>query len=315
MKAIITGDWHIGKTSAKVDHEIEFRRAFDWMIKEADRLGVKNIIHTGDLWDTKRYLSFAMVRLWKYVLETLEEYDLRLYIANGNHDVPNVKKMNESLFTIAESSDRVLDFGFTSKWKIDDETVLFIPYGLVGEVEGSTDGVSLCICHESRPPVYPGVLTVSGHIHQRSSLDGAVFSGTLYQLEREQVDQSTGFILYDSGSYEYIDNPHKTFRRVELIEGKIEGLNPVKWVMNNRSALAGANLEVKVDELTDKTLYQKLVAILETVALNDLVLTEAIEFSQEPLKNSSHDAVSLISSELNRPGAKLLLEEIAGKLR
>ena len=315
MKAIITGDWHIGKTAAKTNHETEFMRSFNWLVSEAKERGITNIIHTGDLWDTKRFLSFPMVRVWKRVLQTLEKENLKLFVVHGNHDVPNTKKMNESLFDIADTSDNVINFGFVTKLKIDDENVLFVPYGCVGEIEGAADDVSLLICHESRPPVYPGVRTVSGHIHQRASLDGAIFASTLYQLEREQVGQSTGYILYDSGQCEYVDNPHEGYRRVEVIEGKIEGLNPVKWVTNNRSKLIGVNLEVKVDELTDKTLYQKLVAILETVSLNDLVLTENIEFSQEPLKNSSHDAVSLISSELTRPGAVKLLETIAGKLR
>ena len=315
MKAIITGDWHLGKTDAKVNHENAFWQSFQWLISEAKRLEVENIIHCGDLWDTKRFLSFPMVRLWNKIIHTLEENDLYLYVAMGNHDVPNVKKMHESLFDIAQISGRVLSFGRVTKWKIDDEEVLFVPYGLVGDVEGEAADVSLVVCHESRPPVYPGVLTVSGHIHQRAILDGALFAGTLYQLEREQVGQETGFVLYDGGNYEYVDNPNKGYRRVEVIEGKIDGLNPVKWVTNNRASLVNVNLEVKVDELTDKTLYQKLVAILETVALNDLVLTENIEFSQEPLKNSSHDAVSLISSELTRPGAIKLLEDIAGKLR
>ena len=315
MKAIITGDWHIGKVAAKVNHEEEFMRSFNWLMSECEKHQVENIIHTGDLWDTKRFLSFPMVRLWKKVLSELEKRSINLFITHGNHDVPNTKKMDISLFDIADTSNRVLNFGSVTKWKIDDENVLFVPYGLVDDIEGSADDVSLLVCHESRIPVYSGVLSVSGHIHQRAILDGGVFVSTLYQLEREQVDQATGYVLYTDGSYEFVDNPHQGFRRVELVEGKIEGLNPVKWVTNNRSNLVGVNLEVKVDEKTDKTLYQKLVAILETVSLNDLVLTENIEFSQEPLKNSSHDAVSLISSELTRPGAVKLLEDIAGKLR
>lgn len=311
MKAVITGDWHIGKNpSGRVNLGNEFMKSFDWMIDYMIKNEIENIIHCGDLWDTKRFVNFEMHRIWRHVLNVLERHNIRLFVAHGNHDVPSVKDMGTSLFDLVQHSNNVMNFGDVTEWDIEDETVLFVPYGLKSKIEGAADDVDILICHEDIPPVYEGVHTFSGHIHQRSD----VFVGTLAQLDWGQVGDEVGFIHYDAKSWKWVNNPKKTFQRVELIEGKIDGLNPVKWVMNNRSNLAGANLEVKVDELTDKTLYQKLVAVLETVSLNDLQLTEVIEFSQEPLKNSSHDVLTLISNELTRAGAKERLAKIVGKI-
>uniref|UniRef100_A0AAU8HYX9 SbcD-like subunit of palindrome specific endonuclease n=1 Tax=Rhizobium phage IG49 TaxID=3129228 RepID=A0AAU8HYX9_9CAUD len=311
MKAVVTGDWHLGKGAGKVDLGKDFIKAFDWMIKYMTENGIKNILHCGDLFDTKRYINFETTRLWKHVLGSLEKNHIRLFVAHGNHDVPSTKDMRLSLFDIADTSENVITFGDITEWQIDGEKVLFVPYGKEHDLEGEVEDVDVIICHSDDPPESHGAKVFSGHIHHRSDK----FVGTLSQLDWGQVNDNTGFLLYDGGKTEFVNNPNQTFRRVELIEGKIEGLNPVKWVMNNKSKLAGANLEIKVDELTDKTLYQKLVAILETVGLNDLQLTEVIEFSQEPLKSSSHDVVTLICDELKRPGAKTVLEKIVGRIR
>ena len=89
MKIAIIGDTHAGARGDKRPFQNSMRRFFtDEFFPKLREEGITNIIHTGDLFDRRKYINFNTLQLTKdCFLDVMKKEGISFRIIYGNHDV------------------------------------------------------------------------------------------------------------------------------------------------------------------------------------------------------------------------------------
>lgn len=314
--AHILNDLHIGRINSKIDYNDEFQRFADWFFDNWKVDSPKVLILAGDTFDSKRTLTPQAHRTARRFFKLASEHYDKVYAIIGNHDCADTKKLNVNLF---DMFDLPLNFEIIDEpksFKIGKGQVMFFPYKTYDS--GKIDGCSAIVSHESLGSDMIGdsdVPVFNGHIHTRGKFGSIYNLGSPYQLDWSELNEIGGFhVLMDDYTVENIPYDRSIYHSVRLENGKVDGINPIKWLTNNRERLIGTSLEIVVDEETDRTLYDKFQHVLSTIRLRELRMTDNISFSSKPLSENSMSIVDAIDVDLTRPGAKRKLQDIVSEI-
>ena len=89
MKIAIIGDTHAGARGDKRPFQNNMRRFFkDEFFPKLREENITNIIHTGDLFDRRKYINFYTLQLIRECfLDVMKREGISFRIIYGNHDV------------------------------------------------------------------------------------------------------------------------------------------------------------------------------------------------------------------------------------
>lgn len=243
MSIALVGDAHFGRKAEHpmIKQYIKDGQAayFDWLEGDLRSRGIKTILFTGDIFDTRNSINVeALIKTKRLFKDKFKDYEC--YIVLGNHDMyyensydicsielledlPNVTVIRSEITKINVINDynfycvpwiipdELSKFNeFLDSIKCDrDKNVLFGHFEMIGiDMEGgnvSTFGLTPNIFCESAKTIF------SGHYHGKSlqKIDGATINylGSPYPMTFANSDSDHGYwILNDDMSSEFIVN-------------------------------------------------------------------------------------------------------------
>lgn len=199
--------------------------------------GITNILHLGDFFDKRQYISIkTMERVKKTFCRLLKEYDCTLHLIVGNHDVL-YRNTNE-----ANSPDNIFH-GYSEVNVITEpllfDNILMVPWINKENYATTLDTISkteakycfghfeisgfemhrgqVCESGMSQTIFDRFALALSGHFHTRSSKGNITYLGSPFELTWADYNDPKGFHFFDSdaGTLEFVQHNESMFFRVE----------------------------------------------------------------------------------------------------
>lgn len=233
MKVCLCGDFHFGvRKNSEIFLTSQLRFIEEQFIPYLKENDINDIFILGDLFDNR---SSTNTKVMNSVYEIFEHYfkDFKVYMIIGNHDcyfnstveVNSLKFLNK--FSNVQLIEKITSI------EIDKKKIIMVPW--------ITDNVSfikefneisacdICLGHfniqgfnfnkfkKSDDGIQGGIFSnckkvFSGHFHIRNSqiIHGSeiVYTGSPFQLTRNDIDETRGFIILDTSNLEYkhVDN-------------------------------------------------------------------------------------------------------------
>jgi DNA repair exonuclease SbcCD nuclease subunit len=91
MKYILITDTHLGRNNSNKHELDQTLTLFNHIIQIANDNNITNLIHLGDFFDNRKYLTLNTIHYAKLISETLK--DLTCYFILGNHDILNKNQL------------------------------------------------------------------------------------------------------------------------------------------------------------------------------------------------------------------------------
>lgn len=324
---LLTSDWNIGKTHPKIDLEAELMKGVTNLILEAKEIGAKAVIHTGDFWHSKRFATLDMMKTYRKIKSMFHEAHIPVHVIVGKGDAPARQIGNgETMFDFDEDAFLVFDVHAEPELIHAGELkIAVIPSNSPEDIKVPADAQLVIMNRGCSHIKVEGKTILTAYSQDNLSMfgDDVAFIYPLYQTSDDDDLFVTGYIKYDTSSKDagtlapvtVVPNLRRLFASVNVVEGKIEGKNPVKWVMDNVQSLKGTVLTVVADDKTDTGTYLKLLSVLDTIGLAELKAVDRVEFTETEISETSMKVVDLIEAELpSTGGSKELLRKIAERV-
>lgn len=277
-KIFLIGDLHLGIKNNSVEW-LQIQRDFllDFFIKEVDKdfdPARDILVFEGDIFHSRESINVRVQNEAYEIFETLaKKFKRGIFIILGNHDV-YYKDKNEvnSLKSLSHLSDDIFVFEKPEILTVNgNHSLLMLPWvensdGLSKIINDHRDLCDYIICHadiqgvrfnkwtkvehgveiktlESYKRVY------SGHIHHRQELKNIVYTGTPYQMDRGDRDNTKGFYVLDATGSDltetFIENTaspiYKKFDAYELLD-----LSPVEITKLFNNAFVDIMISMKL---------------------------------------------------------------------
>ena len=233
---------------------------------------IRDIIHLGDYFDHRKFVNYKVLKQnYDVFISKLYEYDIRMDIIPGNHDVyyKNTNSLNSLELILEKYKDRIsihtdpivknydgLDIGLLP-WicpENEEECMDFIQnsnasilmghlelggFKYMGNAEIKSHGMDKAI-FDRYDAVY------SGHYHTKSTQGNVTYLGTQYELTWSDANDPKHFHVLDTETrnLDAIRNPIVLFQKVYYDETKIPTFSRsdientyIKIVVTNKSDL------------------------------------------------------------------------------
>ena len=240
MKVALIGDTHWGIRNDSV-HFMDMSKRFldNVFFPTIKDMGIKTIIHLGDLVDRRKYINIQTANRLRYdFIYPILEMDLDFHIILGNHDV--YYKNTNSVNAIEElyASCNINVWHKATDVNVHGTKILFVPWICAENRDHSLNSIanshsSICMghlelqgfemykgsinTHGDSPKLFEKFdLTLSGHYHHRSS-DGSIhYLGSHGQFTWSDYDDGRGFHVLDLESrvLEFVENPYRMFSKI-----------------------------------------------------------------------------------------------------
>lgn len=239
-KIAIINDTHFGARNdlqVMFEHQDKFNKIFFDTLKERN---IKHVIHAGDLWDRRKYISFVTLNKTREIfLEPLKKFvedGGQVDMIPGNHDIRyrntlSVNSLTETLggypFNIHLSPKEL---------NIDGHEILLVPWicddnekVCMDAIKNSKANVCIGHFHINGFEMHRGSVSDdgmdsntfdrfgfvgSGHFHHRSNYGNIHYLGAPYQFTWSDYNDPRGFTILDLDNLklETIDNPFEVFK-------------------------------------------------------------------------------------------------------
>jgi len=247
VKVLLLGDPHIRHT-----HLTEGVALLSWIERLLVELQPDLLVNLGDTMDSHAVIRSEVLCSFDAHIRRVQDLNVDHVVVLGNHDMfrPNdatyhalrVFKGRKNLTIVDETVVRndityVPYLHDPKKWPQNLQGLVITHNTFVGADYGfkvATDGIDLTSLTSD--------LVVSGHIHQRQSLDGVLYVGTPMAVTAAEVDQVKGVTLIDSDTLEtqFIASPFPQWRSAAYeIGGALPELNEHdRWVLTVKGTRA-----------------------------------------------------------------------------
>ncbi len=322
--ALVT-DTHHGVRGDNQNFAAYQRRFFSEIFyPKIDELGIKTVIHLGDIVDRRKYIEFLTAKnLREDVIDPAMARGLDFHVIIGNHDTrfkgTNVVNVMDQMFH---------DYKHPGlKWYSETETVnieglpiLFVPWINSGNREASFEAIArsdadVLMGHLeiSGFEMYKGSVSehgddmdlfskfdqvMSGHFHHRSKNRNVNYLGAPYEMTWSDYNDPRGFHLYDTVTREltFIENPIKMFHKV-FYDDRDKTMEQATTIKQD---LDGAYVKVIVKAKTNPYWFDLYIDRLEkTGVLNVQVVDDNLNLSlvdDEDLIDEAEDTLSIMRS-------------------
>lgn len=243
MKIALITDTHWGVRGDNVKFLEYFRRYYtDFFFPKLEELGIKQIIHLGDLMDRRKYVNIYTAHcVKKYFFDQISEREMYIDVIIGNHDTYHKNTNEINSFSLASRGAATIwcrPFEKATEVEYDDCKILFVPW-ICDENRDHTfnllreTNALYCFGHlefggfqmYKGLPSHGGMgvddfkkfdLVCSGHYHHRSRSGNIQYIGAAMEYTWSDANDPRGFTVFDTntGELEFFDSPITIFEKV-----------------------------------------------------------------------------------------------------
>lgn len=320
MKIAIVSDTHL---SARNDldvllenHDNFWAEAF---FPELKKRNIKQIIHLGDFFDKRQFVSVKSAYRFQHgFLKLLEQYDCKMELILGNHDIlyRNTLEYNSPDYMFA-STDRVN----VIKEPTEFENILMVPWLTRENIDASFDAMHktkaiYCFGHFEisgfelhKGQVHEGGLNkevfakfhkvLSGHFHTRSKSDNIEYVGSPLEMSWNDYDDPRGFHIFDTqtGQLEFVQYDNPLFFKVEYTDENLY------WFPRQPDSLEKKFIKVIIKSRESFVTYDNFIKNLYANNPSDVQIFDLLETSTDnKLDTSITESLSnieIISAKIN----------------
>lgn len=257
--------------------------------------GISKILHLGDYFDDRKKIIMKSLEHNKRVfLDKLREYNIRMYVICGNHDVfyKNTNSLNSLDQLLGEYSDvveiiekpQVLDLdGFEIglvPWinsENEKESLKFIKSCKAEYLAGHFDiaGFYMNSGHQSDSGLKPSLFKKykevwSGHFHLKHSIGNVHYLGSPFEMTWDDYGSDRGFYTVDptTSVRTFIPNTYKLYTVLQYHDD---------FKVENEEEIAGHFVKVYVKEGSDLKRFDKFRAYLDHLGAHEVkVIDESV---------------------------------------
>jgi hypothetical protein len=338
MKLAIITDTHYGaRKGSKLFHDYFEQFYREVFFPTLDELGIDDVIHMGDAFDSRKGIEFKSLK-WakKVVFNPLIERGINMHLMVGNHDAyyKNTNEIN-AVDLLLQEYDNVKIYSSPTEVSVGGLPILFIPWineanqketdsiikrtnctVAMGHLElngfVATPGHVMEHGHDAR--VYNKFDKVfSGHYHSRSDNGTVYYLGNPYEMFWNDVESTRGFHIFDTESLEHtpVNNPYRLFYKIYYDDTDHQTFNASEY--ENKI------VKVIVKKKTDTKKFEKFIDKLYNCGVADLKIVENFQlFDVEDFETEeSEDTMSILNryideteTELNKTVIQSLIKDI-----
>jgi len=338
MKVAIITDTHYGaRKGSKLFHDYFEKFYTDVFFPTIDELGIDDVIHMGDAFDSRKGIEFKSLKWAKRVVfNPLIERGINMHLMVGNHDAyyKNTNEIN-AVDLLLQEYDNVKIYSSPTEASVGGLPILFIPW-----VNEENEKETNSIIKKTKCSVAMGHLELngfvatpghvmehghdakaynkfdkvfSGHYHSRSDNGTVFYLGNPYEMFWNDCESTRGFHIFDTESLEHtpVNNPHRLFYKIFYDDTDHQTFNATEY--ENKI------VKVIVKKKTDTKKFEKFIDKLYTVGVADLKIVENFQLmdTEDFEAEESEDTMSILNryideteTELNKTVIQSLVRHI-----
>jgi len=337
MKIAIITDTHFGcRSESGVFFDSAERFFAEEFFPSLDALGIKTVVHLGDLVDRRKYVAFVTAnRMRRMFVDPIIDRGIELIILPGNHDLPfkNLVSINAERELLAPHPlIRVVETARV--WNLGGLPVLMLPWICDENRQSSLDMIRhattpACMGHlelsgfemhrgqMAEHGMSPATLShfrvvLSGHYHHKSSKGNVHYLGAPYEMTWSDYDDPRGFHVFDTETLEldFCRNPNSVFAKLyyDDADTRVELLDDVREKV----------VKIVIKSKNDPMGYDRFVECVEMLAANVQVVDDHLKrdvISDVEIASDAPDTLSLLTActetaRCDRTALRALLAEL-----
>ena len=323
MKIALVTDTHYGARNDNVKVAEHQKRFYDEIffpyLKEHD---IKNIIHLGDVFDRRKYISFTSLRAAKEMFfNPSREQDIRVHMLVGNHDsvYRNTLELN-SVNLLCKEYPNIIEYCSPETLTLSDGTpILMVPWickdnegELLEEMAITPAQIVMGHLELSGFQMNKGFvvqegfdhkmfsafdMVCTGHYHHKSSDGNIHYLGAPYEMTWMDHDDERGFHIFDTETRELtrVVNPFNMFHKLWYDDQEMD----FETIANtNFEQYKDSFVKVIIKNKTNPYLFDSYIERLEK---HDLVNLQIVEDhlnldleDTEDIINEAEDTVTIL---------------------
>ena len=240
-KIALIADTHFGiRNDSPVFHDY-FKASFQFFFEYLQENQIKHVIHLGDLFDRRKYLSYLTSAVCRtQFLLPLQNNNIETHIIAGNHDhyYTNTYEVNSLDEVVGNRYSNIKTYNRPQTITIDNLDILLLPWinqankdETIKEIQNTKAQVVIGHLELSGFQMYKGVssdhgeetktydkfdLVFSGHYHHKSSVGNIHYIGAFAEYTWADFNDSRGFTVFDTETreFEFIKNPKSIYKMI-----------------------------------------------------------------------------------------------------
>ena len=336
--ALITDTHYGGRKGSKTFHDYFKRFYEDIFFPELEKRKIKDVIHLGDAFDSRKSIDFWCLDWAKEnVYDRFRDLGIKVHQIVGNHDAyyKNTNDVN-SIESLLREYDNIVPISGPGEYNVGGCKTFLIPWISAENREETLEKMSktkakVAFGHLELKgfAVYPGnvqqhgmetgvldkfKIVCSGHYHTRSNNGKIFYLGNPYQLFWNDVNDKRGFSFFDTETFEleFVQNPYTMFERIYYEDQKPQ--------LFNAEPYKDKIVKIIVRKKSDQLQFEKFVDKIYKTGVVDIKIVENFEVNDDDVEFDSEkveDTITILNKyvedsdfDLDKEMVKTLLREV-----
>jgi DNA repair exonuclease SbcCD nuclease subunit len=311
--AIITDTHYCFKKSSKIYHDYFEKFYNNIFFPELKKRKIDTVIHMGDAFDNRRGVDYwGLSWAQNVVYNKFRDLGITLYQIMGNHDAYH-KTTNSinSIDTLLHHYENVISITEPHEITISNNTYLMVPWickdnekNTFDLIEKTNSKVVFGHFEFKGFTLFPGQTQThglssekfekfdrvfSGHYHTKSDNGKIFYLGNPYQMFWSDVDDSRGFSIFDTETYEieFIENPYTMYEKIYY-----DNLDPNEF---DFSIVENKNIKLIIKNCINRSNYEIFVSEILKRNIVDLKIIESSITNESSLSNVDFECENTLS--------------------
>jgi DNA repair exonuclease SbcCD nuclease subunit len=301
MKIALITDTHYGARNDSPVFHTYFQNSMNWFHTELELQDIRHVIHLGDLFDRRKYLSFLTAKVCRETfLEPLVERGVETHIIAGNHDhyYRDTHRVNSLVEIVGNRYPKVTVYNEPQTISIDGTYIFLIPWIndanrqmtknaidmtnadiAMGHLElaGFEENKGQWSTHGEDKKAYSKFdMVFSGHYHHKSSLGNIHYLGAFLEIYWSDWNDERGFHIFDTETRKttFHRNPFQVFKMLSYDD--VKNTNMLETIkQEDFSAYKDAYVKIICSNKQNPLAFDALLEKLYKVAPADITVLEA----------------------------------------
>lgn len=248
MKYLIITDTHFG-ANRDISGYLEYQKTnFISAIDKAYEMGIRNIIHLGDLCDNNTQTPYNIQQALVDIFDYIDKHDMKMFVSVGNHDTQYKSSIDTNSFDALARKFRCIIPAYKPPKELLNDGILLTSWFQKNDT-GYNDMIELTKkhndCHTlmghfefngfkynkqgieatrgfSTKDLKKFNNVLSGHFHERQKSGNVTYVGSAYQKTWSDYNCDRGFSIFDSstGTLDFY-NFDNIYLKCKIIDGKL----------------------------------------------------------------------------------------------